>query len=319
MRRSVAFALLLLLVLGAPATAQNYPDKPIRFYVGFPPGGSTDLISRLLGQKLSDRLKQPVVVEQKVGGTGLIANDAVAKSPPDGYTMVLLTGGHPGTAAVMKKLPYDPVADFGMVSTVIEYPMVISVAPESSIKSFAELVARAKSAPGRISFSSAGPGSLHHLLGEWLSIEAGTTMLHVPFKGAAPAYTELLGGRIDILIETATFSFPQIRGGKLRPLALSSAGRYPLMPEVQTVAEVLPGVEFSSWLGVAVAPGTPRPVIERLNRELGAILAEEDVKQRFAGFGGVPAASTPEAMKSRVEREIARWNRVVESRKIERQ
>jgi len=319
MRRSVAFALLLLLVLGAPATAQNYPDKPIRFYVGFPPGGSTDLISRLLGQKLSERLKQPVVVEQKVGGTGLIANDAVAKSPPDGYTMVLLTGGHPGTAAVMKKLPYDPVADFGMVSTVIEYPMVISVAPESSIKSFAELVARAKSAPGRISFSSAGPGSLHHLLGEWLSIEAGTTMLHVPFKGAAPAYTELLGGRIDILIETATFSFPQIRGGKLRPLALSSAGRYPLMPEVQTVAEVLPGVEFSSWLGVAVAPGTPRPVIERLNRELGAILAEEDVKQRFAGFGGVPAASTPEAMKSRVEREIARWNRVVESRKIERQ
>jgi tripartite-type tricarboxylate transporter receptor subunit TctC len=319
MKRSAAFALLLLVVLGVPAMAQTYPDRPIRFYVGFPPGGSTDLISRLLGQKLSERLKQPVVVEQKVGGTGLIANDAVAKSPPDGYAMVLLTGGHPGTAAVMKKLPYDPVADFGMVGTVIEYPMVISVAPDSSIKSFAELVARAKSAPGRISFSSAGPGSLHHLLGEWLSIEAGTTMLHVPFKGAAPAYTELLGGRIDILIETATFSFPQIRGGKLRPLALSSAGRYPLMPEVQTVAEVLPGVEFSSWLGVAVAPGTPRPVIERLNQELGAILAEDDVKQRFAGFGGVPSASTPEAMKSRVEREIARWNRVVESRKIERQ
>ena len=316
-RTPVVLALLFLLFSGT--ALGQYPDRPIRFYVGFPPGGSTDLISRLLGQKLSERLKQPVVVEQKVGGTGLIANDAVAKSPPDGYTMVLLTGGHPGTAAVMKKLPYDPVGDFGMVSTVIEYPMVISVAPDSSIKSFAELVARAKSAPGRISFSSAGPGSLHHLLGEWLSIEAGTTMLHVPFKGAAPAYTELLGGRIDILIETATFSFPQIRGGKLRPLALSSAGRYPLMPEVQTVAEVLPGVEFSSWLGVAVAPGTPRPVIERLNRELGAILAEEDLKQRFAGFGGVPAASTPEAMKSRVEREIARWNRVVESRKIERQ
>jgi tripartite-type tricarboxylate transporter receptor subunit TctC len=306
-------------LVAAPVYGQSYPDKPIRFYVGFPPGGSTDLVSRLLGQKLSERLKQPVVVEQKVGGTGLIANDAVAKAPPDGHTMVLLTGGHPGTAAVMKKLPYDPVKDFGMVSTVIEYPMVISVAPESPIKSFAELVARAKAQPGRVSFSSAGPGSLHHLLGEWLSIEAGTTMLHVPFKGAAPAYTELLGGRIDILIETATFSFPHIRGGKLRPLALSSAGRYPLMPEVQSVAEVLPGVEFSSWLGVAVAPGTPRPVIERLNRELGAILAEDDVKQRFAGFGGVPAHSTPEAMRGRVEREIERWNRVVESRKIERQ
>src|SRR6185503_6122789 len=196
-----------LLFAATPVQAQGYPDHPIRFYVGFPPGGSTDLISRLLGQKLSERLKQPVIVEQKVGGTGLIANDAVAKSPPDGHTMVLLTGGHPGTAAVMKKLPYDPVNDFGMVSTVIEYPMVISVAPESPIKSFGELVARAKASPGRISFSSAGPGSLHHLLGEWLSIEAGTTLLHVPFKGAAPAYTELLGGRIDILIETATFSF----------------------------------------------------------------------------------------------------------------
>jgi len=308
-----------LLFAATPVQAQGYPDRPIRFYVGFPPGGSTDLISRLLGQKLSERLKQPVIVEQKVGGTGLIANDAVAKSPPDGHTMVLLTGGHPGTAAVMKKLPYDPVNDFGMVSTVIEYPMVISVAPESPIKSFGELVARAKASPGRISFSSAGPGSLHHLLGEWLSIEAGTTLLHVPFKGAAPAYTELLGGRIDILIETATFSFPQIRGGKLRALALSSAGRYPLMPEVQTVAEVLPGVEFSSWLGVAVAPGTPRSVTELLNRELATILAEDDVKQRFAGFGGVAAPSTPEAMKRRVEREIARWNRVVESRKIERQ
>jgi tripartite-type tricarboxylate transporter receptor subunit TctC len=310
---------LLLLALALPAWAQTYPDRPIRFYVGFPPGGSTDLISRLLGQKLSERLKQPVIVEQKVGGTGLIANDAVAKAPPDGTTMVLLTGGHPGTAAVMKKLPYDPVKDFGMVSVVIEYPMVISVAPDSSIKSFADLVARAKAQPGRISFSSAGPGSLHHLLGEWMSIEAGTTMLHVPFKGAAPAFTELLGGRIDILIETATFSFPQIRGGRLRPLALSSTGRYPLMPEVPTVAEVLPGVEFSSWLGVAVAPGTPRPVIDLLNRELRAILAEDDVKQRFAGFGGVPAPSTPEAMRSRIEREIARWNRVVESRKIERQ
>ena len=310
---------LLGILFSTAAAAQAYPDRAIRFYVGFPPGGSTDLISRLLGQKLSDRLKQPVIVEQKVGGTGLIANDAVAKAPPDGHTMVLLTGGHPGTAAVMKKLPYDPVKDFGMVSTVIEYPMVISVAPDSRFQSFSQLVAAAKAEPGRISFSSAGPGSLHHLLGEWLSIEAGTTMLHVPFKGAAPAFTELLGGRIDILIETATFSFPQVKGGKLRALALSSAGRYPLMPDVQTVGEVLPGVEFSSWLGVAVAPATPRPVIEVLNRELRTILAEEDIKQRFAGFGGVPAHSTPEAMRSRVEREISRWNKVVESRKIERQ
>lgn len=309
------YFLLLVVFFIQTANAQ----QPIRFYVGFAAGGSTDIISRLLGQKLSDRLKQPVVVEQKVGATGLIANDLVAKSAPDGNSMVLLTGGHPGTAAVMKQLPYDPVKDFGMVSVVIEYPMVISVPPESPIQSFQSLIERARAAPGRVSYSSAGPGSLHHLLGEWMNLEAGTTMLHVPFKGAAPAFTELLGGRIDVLIETGTFSIPLVKSGRLRALALSSAGRYPLLPEAPTVGETLKGVEFSSWLGVAVSPGTPRATIDSLNRELGAILAENDVKERFAGFGGLPAHSTPDAMRARVEREIARWQRVVETRGIERQ
>jgi tripartite-type tricarboxylate transporter receptor subunit TctC len=307
--------LLLLAFVFHAASAQ----QPIRFYVGFAAGGSTDIISRYLGQKLSERLREPVVVEQKVGATGLIANDLVAKSAPDGRTMVLLTGGHPGTAAVMKKLPYDPVKDFGMVSVVIEYPMVISVAPESPIKSFPDLIARAKAEPGKVSFSSAGPGSLHHLLGEWMNIEAGTQMLHVPFKGAAPAFTELLGGRLDVLIETGTFSIPLAKSGRLRALALSSSGRYPLLPEVPTVGETLKGVEFSSWLGVAVSPGTPRATLDSLNRELKAILSEDEARERFAGFGGVPAYSTPEAMRSRVEREIARWRKVVETRGIERQ
>ena len=308
-----------ILLFALAAWAQGYPDRPIRFYVGFPPGGSTDLVSRYLGQKLSERLKQPVIVEQKTGATGLLANDAVAKAPADGHTMVLLTGGHPGTAAVMKSLPYHPVKDFGMVSVVIEYPMTISVAPESPIKSFPDLIARAKAAPGMISYSSAGAGSLHHLLGEWMNIEAGTQMLHVPFKGAAPAFTELLGGRIDVLIETATFAFPMIRQGRLRPLALSSAGRYPLMPDVPTVGETLKAVQFSSWLGLAVAPGTPRAIVDLLNRDTRAILAEPETRERFAGFGGVPAASSPEQMAKRVEDEIARWQRVVETRGIERQ
>jgi len=308
-----------ILLFAFAAWGQSYPERPIRFYVGFPPGGSTDLVSRYLGDKLSQRLKQPVAVEQKTGATGLLANDAVAKAPPDGLTMVLLTGGHPGTAAVMKSLPYDPVKSFGMVSTVIEYPMTISVAPESPIQSFPDLLARAKAEPGKISFSSAGPGSLHHLLGEWMNIEAGTQMLHVPFKGAAPAFTELLGGRIDVLIETATFAFPLIKAKRLRPLALSSAGRYPLMPDVPTVGETLKGVEFSSWLGLAVAPGTPRSAIELLNKELRSILALDETRERFANFGGVPAPSSPEQMASRIEQEVARWNRVVQTRGIERQ
>jgi tripartite-type tricarboxylate transporter receptor subunit TctC len=310
---------LLALALTGQALAQTWPDRPLRFYVGFPPGGSTDLVSRYLGQKLSERLKQPVVVEQKTGATGLLANDAVAKAAPDGLTLVLLTGGHPGTAAVMKKLPYDPVKDFAMVSTVIEYPMTVSVAPDSPIRSLPDLIARAKAAPGKISYSSAGPGSLHHLLGEWMNIEAGTTMLHVPFKGAAPAFTELLGGRIDVLIETATFAIPLMKSGRLRPLALSSAGRYPLMPDVPTVGETLKGVEFSSWLGLATSPGTPRPSIDALNREARAVLAEAETRERFAGFGGVPAPSSPEQMAERVAREIERWKRVVQTRGIEQQ
>jgi tripartite-type tricarboxylate transporter receptor subunit TctC len=314
--KTLAGILFAFLLSGGSAFSQ---DKAIRFYVGFPPGGSTDIISRYLGQRLSERLKQPIVVEQKTGATGLIANDAVAKGPPDGSTWVLLTGGHPGTAAVMKSLPYDPVNGFAMVSVVIEYPMTISVPPDSPIKSFPDLIARAKAAPGRISFSSAGPGSLHHLLGEWMNIEAGTQMLHVPFKGAAPAFTELLGGRIDVLIETATFAIPHIRAGRLRALALSSQGRYPLLPEAPTVGETLPGVEFSSWLGLATSPGTPRAFIDQVNRELRAILAEDDVRQRFAGFGGVPAWSTPDDMRARVATEVERWKKVVAARGIERQ
>ena len=263
MRQAIA-AIGLAMAFAGPALAQDYPNKPIKFFVGFPPGGSTDIVSRVLGQKLTERLGQQVVVEQKVGGVGLIANDFVAKSPPDGYNMVLLTGGHPGTAAIMKKLPYDPVKDFAMVSTVIAYPMVISVAQDSPM-------------------------------------------------------TEVMGGRVDVLIETATFAFGQIRGGKLRGLALSSASRYPLMPELPTVAETLPGVEFSSWLGVAVSPGTPRPTVDRLNRELRTILDTADMRQRFAEFGGVPTPSSPEEMQARIAREIARWTRVVDVKKIERQ
>jgi len=308
-----------LLMCAACAGAQDYPAKPIRFLVGFAPGGSTDIISRLLAQKFTERMGATVSVEQKAGATGLIANDIVAKSAPDGLTMILLTGGHPASAAIIRNLPYDPVRDFGMVSIVTAYPMVISVAPDSPIKSLPDLISRAKAAPGTLSFSSAGVGSLHHLLGEWVNIEAGTSMIHVPFKGAAPALTEVLGKRVDVMIETATFSFGQIRAGQLRALALSSNGRYPLMPEVPAVSETLRGVEFSSWLGLVVAPGTPRTIVDKLNRELRAILDTPDVRQRLAQLGGVATPSSPEEMRERIEREIARWKRVVELKNIERQ
>jgi tripartite-type tricarboxylate transporter receptor subunit TctC len=299
--------------------ANDYPNKPIHFTVSFGAGSSTDIVTRLLAQKLTERLGQPVLVEQRIGSGGLIGNEYVSKQPPDGLNMVLLTGGHPASVAILNKLPYDPIKDFGMVSTIVTYPMVVSVSKDSPIKTFGELIVKAKTNPGQTSFSSIGSGSLHHLLGEWINIEAGVDMLHVPFKGAPQAFNEIMGGRVDTMIETATFSFGQIKGGKLRGLAVSSKNRSPLMPEIPTVSETLPGIEFSSWLGVVVSPGTPRPIVDKLNHEFRLILESQDFKQKFAEFGGVPIASSPEEMKSRIEVEIARWRHIVELKHIERQ
>src|SRR6266566_1583167 len=290
---------------------QTYPVRPIRFLVGSPPGSGNDLVSRLLAQKLAERFGQPVIVEQKPGGAGLLANDALAKSPPDGHTLVLLSGAHPATAALNRALPYDPVRDFGMVGTVVAYPLVISVAPKSEISSLPDLIARARDAPGKLTYSMT-PGTLVHLLGEWINIEAGTAILGVPYKGSANALVDVLAGRVDATIETGTASFGHIRSGKLRALALSSPAR-------QTISETLPGVEMSSWLGLAVPAATTRAIIARLNGEIRSILEMPEVRQRLADLSGVPAPSSPEEMRALVEREIARWKRVVELKNIERQ
>jgi tripartite-type tricarboxylate transporter receptor subunit TctC len=321
-RRAVGSAALAATVAGLPRIARaqaDYPSRPIRFLVGFTPGGSADITSRFVAQKLSERLGQPVVVEQRLGATGIIAQDAVAKAAPDGYTMVLLTGGHPTSAAIKKSLPYHPVNDFGMVSTLIEYPMGMAVRPDSPIRSVPDLLRRAKAEPGRLSISSAGVGSLHHLLAEWIKVETGTEMIHVPFKGAAPAYQELLGGRIDVFMETMTFLHPQFRSGQVRPLAVSSAQRLSDFPDVPTIAEAVPGVAATSWLGLVVAPKTPAAVVERVNREVRGFLAEPATAERFAQLGGTPAPSSPEEMRKRVDTEVQRWTRIVALRKIERE
>lgn len=320
--RLVHAALVALLTLASAvptAWAQEYPTRLVRFYCGFAPGGSSDIVSRLLAAKLQERLGQPFVVEQRVGAGGQIANNLVARGAPDGYAMVLLTGGHPTSAAMIRQLPYDPVRDFGMVTIITAYPMLIAVAPNAPYRTLGDLLARARAQPGKITFGVSSRGSLHHLLGEWVGLEGRADILNVSFKGASQALVEVLGGRIDGMVETATASFPQIRAGKLRPLAISSSVRYPLMPEVPTINETLPGVEAGSWLGLAVAPGTPRPVIDKLNREIRAVLELPDVRQRLADLGGVPTPSSPEEMASRIEREIARWKSVVEAKNIERE
>ncbi len=305
--------------IAASAVAQEFPTRPMHFYVGFVPGTGSDLVSRLLAQKMGERFGQPVIVEQRISSGGLVACEAVVKSPPDGHALVLLSGSHPVLVATRKSMPFDLVRDFGMVSLVSSYPLVMSVAAGSPVKSLGDLLARAKKEPGRVTYSMGSMGSLLHLLGLWIDMEAGTTMLPVPFKGSSPALIELLGGRIDAMFDTGTATFPQMRSGKVRAIALSSASRYPLAPDVPTISETVPGVEASSWLGLAVTPGTPRPVINRLNRELRSILELPDSRQRLAELGGVATPSTPEEMRERIESEIKRWNRIVEAKSIERQ
>ena len=301
-----------------PSAAQNFPSRTMRFYVGFTPGTGSDLVSRLLAQKMGERLGQSVIVEQKISSGGILASEAVVKSQPDGHTMTLLSGMHPVLAAMRKSLPYDPVRDFGTVSLVSSYPILISVAANSPTKSLSDLLARAKVAQA-VTYSMGSTGSMLHLLGEWINMEAGTSMVAVPFSGSGPALVDLLGGRIDAKIDTATATFGQMRSGKVRAIALSSLTRYPLAPEVPTINEVVPGVEASSWLGLAVASATPRPIINRLNSEIRAIIELPDVRKRFAEMGGIPLASTPEEMRDRIGMEIKRWARVVEKRHIERQ
>jgi tripartite-type tricarboxylate transporter receptor subunit TctC len=302
--------------IAAPVAAQDYPVKPIQFQIGFALGGSSDLVSRLVADQLSKRLGQPVVPINKPTAGGIIANEAVARAAPDGYNLVLLTSGHPIAAVMTAKMPYDAVKDFAMVSTVTSYPMLITVAADSPIRTLDQLLTRARAQPARITYAIAGPASAHRLLGELIQIESKTEMVGVTFKGAAQAMIDLLGGRIDAMVETATFSLPQVKGGKMRALAVSTAGRYAPLPDVPTVSDTVPGVDFGSWLGLATTPGTPRPVIDRLNREVGAMLKTAEVQQQLANLGGEATPSSPDQMRDRIAGEMARWKRVMEIRKI---
>ena len=300
-----------------PAAAQQWPARPIRIVTGTPAGGSPDFVSRLLAEKLSERLGQSVLVENSAN-TGVAAWNAVAKAPPDGYIVGMLTGAFSARAAVAKSLPYDPIKDFAFITLVSGYPMVIATAPNSPIKSFADLIARAKAAPFNITYGMNLPGSVHHLTGELINVEAGTSLRGIPYRGNTQIVQDLLGGRLDVMIETGTIAFSQINGGTLRGLAVSSRTRFVLEPDIPTIAETLPGFEVMSWLGLAAPGGTPRAIIDRLNREVGDILQLPDIRDKLAMVGNISIPSTPEQMQDHVERDAARWSRIVEIKGIEK-
>ena len=303
----------------ATAHAQEYPAKPLKLLIGFPPGGNVDVVGRIVAAKMSEGLGQQVVPENRTGAGGIIANDAVAKAAPDGYSLLLVSGAHVTQAAVRASLPYDPVRSFAWVSTVVKYPLVIEVRSDSRFKTLDEFIAYVKSNPGRVYYPSPGMGTLYHLAAEQFIAMAGIQMQHVPFRGGAEPLTEVLSGRMEMLFDALTNSYPQIRGGKFRPLAVTSLAPSPALPGVPTASQSVPGYEASSFSGIATTAGTPPAVIERLNRELRRVLALPDVAHRFAEWGGQPEASSPEEMHAYVEREIAKWKRVVAERKIELQ
>ena len=316
-RRTVLYGAAALATASA-SFAQNpaWPTRPLRIIIPTAPGGSPDMVSRTLGNKLTERLGQPVIVESVTHGVGIQGNHMVSRSAPDGHTLAMLTGGFTTQAAVVKTLPYHPVRDFSFVTTVVAYPMFILVAPNSPIASFKDLIDRAKANPGKISYGIIGGGSVYHLLGKWIENRAEIDMVAVPYRGSVPAFTDLIGGRLDAMMDTATSAIPRIRSGQLRPLAVSSPERYPLVPDTPTMADGVPGIRLMSWLGIAAAPQTPRPIIDRLNSELRRALELPDVKQWLTETGVLAAPSTPEEFQKRIETEIELYTKIAEANGI---
>src|SRR3954465_2485368 len=261
------FLLTLVLQFGL-ASAQTYPTKALKLVTPFPPGGSADVIARLAADRLSEGLGQPVVGDNRPGAGGLGGNEYTSKQPADGYALLLITGAYPVQAAMLKSLPFDPLKDIAMVSMLTSYPFVISVRPDSRFKTLAELIAEAKANPGKLNYPSSGIGTVHHLSGELLCAMAGIDMTHVPFRGGASPLTELLGGRVDLLLEAMTLSIGQIRSGKRGALAVTPRERWKALPDVPTVNETLPGYEVISFIGLGTVGGTPAPIVERLNGEV---------------------------------------------------
>jgi len=303
--------------LSAPAVAQDYPGKPVRLLIGFPPGGNVDVVGRIVAQKMSEGFGQQVLPENRTGAGSIIANEHVAKSAPDGYTLLVVSGAFVTQAATMRKLPYDPLRDFSWISTVVTYPLVLSVRSDSRFKTLEEFIGYVRSNPGKVNYPSPGMGTLYHLAGELFVSMAGIDMQHVPFRGGSEPLTEVLSGRMELLIDALTNSYPHIQGGKFRPLAVTSLARSASLPNVPTVAQSVPGYEASSFLGIAGPPGMPGAVVERANREVRHVVALPEIAQRFAEWGGTPSASSPEEMRRHVQSEIEKWKQVVETRKIE--
>ena len=293
------------------ATAQAYPTRPVRLIIGYPPGGSADITARLLGQWLSERLGQPVVVESRPGAGTNIATETVVNAPPDGYTLLLVAPANAINATLYEKLNHNFMRDIAPVAGLIRFPNVIVVNPSVPAKTVPELIAYAKANPGKLNMASSGAGSTIHVSGELFKMMTGINMVHVPYRGGAPALTDLISGQVQVMFDNVPTSIEFIRAGKLRPLAVTTAARSNVLPDLPTVADFVPGYEASAWYGVGVPKGTPEAIIGKLNKETNAILADPKARARFDELGASLIAGSPAEFGQLVADETEKWAKVV--------
>jgi tripartite-type tricarboxylate transporter receptor subunit TctC len=312
---------LLLLALPAQGQAQDYPNRSIKIVVGFPPGGGVDTTARVVGQEMSKALGQSMVIENKPGAAGTLGAAEVARSAPDGHAIMVTPGGHAIYGAMFKSLPFDTVASFDWISNIVTLSFFIVVPANSEFRSLADVIAKAKAAPGTVTFGSAGPGSTHHLGIELLAGRTGAKFLHVPYRGDAPVITALLASEVQFALATPTLTLANVQGGKLRALAVTANSRHSGLPDVPTVEQALgiSGYDVRSWFALAGPAGLPKPVVERLNAELRKAVAVPEVRARLTAIGGEPAIGTPQEIRERVARELAVWTKTVNDAGIPKQ
>jgi tripartite-type tricarboxylate transporter receptor subunit TctC len=293
------------------AAALDYPTRPVRFVVGYPPGGATDILARLIGQRLSEKLGQQFVIENKPGAGNNIATEAVVNAEPDGYTVLLVNPANYINASLYTNLKFNFLRDIAPVASFTRVPNVMTVANDVPAKTVAEFIAYVKANPGKVNMASSGNGTSVHLSGEMFMAMSDTKMQHVPYRGAAPAITDMLGGQVQVIFDNMPSIIQHIRAGSLRALAVTTAARSPQLADVPTVAETVPGYEASALFGMGAPKKTPPEVVEKLNREINAVLAEPEMKKRLVELGGEPLAGPPDAFGAAIAAETQKWEKVV--------
>jgi tripartite-type tricarboxylate transporter receptor subunit TctC len=298
------------------AWAQAYPTRPVHIIVGFPAGGPADILARLIGQRLSERLGQSFIIENRAGAQGQIATEAVIRAPADGHTLLLVVPGNGIANALNDKLSFNFIQDTAPVAGISNGPLLMEVSSATPVYTVPEFIAYAKARPGKVNFASPGIGSTIQLCGELFKIMTGVDMVHVPYRGNAPAVTDLIAGQVQVMFADTPSSIEHVRAGKLRALAVTTAERSEILPGVPTVSEFLPGFEASNWFGVAAPKNTPPEIIEKLNREMNAALAEPDIKARLADLGAAPLAGSPADFGKFIAAEAERWSKVIRAANI---